>query len=70
MLLNENTCIRKVQRVNFLRHELKPEVVRHLKRYVDSIEHFSAPKTIEELQSFLGLVNYVNKWVPRPDYRD
>lgn len=64
VLLNENKCIRKVHEVNFLGHELKPEGVKPLKKYVDSIDHFGIPKTIEELQSFLGLVNYVNKWVP------
>lgn len=64
VLLNETKCIYKVQKVNFLGHELKPDGVRPLKKYIESIAAFRVPKTIEELQSFLGLANYINKWIP------
>ncbi|XP_022826768.1 uncharacterized protein K02A2.6-like [Spodoptera litura] len=64
VLLNENKCIRKVQVVNFLGHELSANGVKPLKKYIDSIDNFGIPKTIEELQSFLGLINYINKWIP------
>lgn len=64
VLLNEAKCIYKVQQVNFLGHELKPDGVRPLNKYIESIADFREPKTIEELQSFLGLANYINKWIP------
>lgn len=64
MLLNEEKCIYKVQAVNFLGHELTPNGVRPLSKYIDSITNFRVPATIEELQSFLGLTNYLNKWIP------
>ncbi|XP_049880106.1 uncharacterized protein K02A2.6-like [Pectinophora gossypiella] len=64
VLLNEEKCIYKVKKVNFLGHELTPEGVKPLSKYIESISKFRKPKTIEELQSFLGLVNYINKWIP------
>lgn len=64
VLLNENKCIYKVPKVSFLGHELTPEGARPLDKYIKSIENFRVPKTIEELQSFLGLTNYINKWIP------
>ena len=64
VLLNEAKCVYKVQKINFLGHELTPNGVKPLKKYMTSIKEFRVPKTIEELQSFLGLVNYINKWLP------
>lgn len=64
VLLNNEKCLYKVKKVNFLGHELTSEGVRPLNKYIESVTHFRVPKTIEELQSFLGLVNYINKWIP------
>lgn len=64
VLLNDEKCIYKVQTIHFLGHELKPDGVKPLPKYMKSIKEFRVPKTIEELQSFLGLVNYINKWIP------
>ncbi|KAG7304923.1 hypothetical protein JYU34_010335 [Plutella xylostella] len=64
VLLNEDKCIYKVQKVNFLGHELTPGGVKPLPKYMKSIKEFRVPNTVEELQSFLGLVNYINKWIP------
>ncbi|XP_047984727.1 uncharacterized protein K02A2.6-like [Leguminivora glycinivorella] len=62
--LNEQKCIYKVKQVHFLGHELSKHGVKPLPKYMESITTFRLPITIEELQSFLGLVNYVNKWLP------
>lgn len=64
VLLNDNKCLYKVRQVNFLGHELTPEGTRPLRKYIESVAKFRVPKTIEELQSFLGLINYINKWIP------
>lgn len=52
VLLNKNKCIWKVQRVNFLGHELNLERVKPLKKYVVSIEYFGAPKTPKSYKVF------------------
>lgn len=64
VLLNEAKCIFKTQSVDFLGHHLEPNGITPLNKYVKSIMDFRVPKTIEELQSFLGLLNYINKWIP------
>ena len=64
VLLNAEKCLYGVKQVIFLGHDLTPEGVRPLNKYIDSVAKFRAPKTIEELQSFLGLINYINKWIP------
>lgn len=70
-VLNENNvvirndkCCFRMEKVNFLGHELSGEGVRPLKKYISTIKEFRAPKTTGELQSFLGLVNFVSKWIP------
>ncbi|CAH1994743.1 unnamed protein product [Acanthoscelides obtectus] len=70
-VLNENNvvirndkCCFRMEKVSFLGHELSGEGVRPLKKYISTIKEFRAPKTTGELQSFLGLVNFVSKWIP------
>ncbi|XP_048481488.1 uncharacterized protein LOC119692247 [Plutella xylostella] len=53
-----------MEKVNFLGHELSGEGIRPLEKYVSTIQEFRAPSTTGELQSFLGLVNFVSKWIP------
>ena len=64
MFLNDGKCTFKTQSVDFLGHHLEPNGITPLDKYVKSIRDFRVPKTIEELQSFLGLLNYINKWIP------
>lgn len=53
-----------MSKVSFLGHELSAEGVRPLKKYISTIKEFRAPKTTGELRSFLGLINFVSKWIP------
>lgn len=32
--------------------------------YINNIKSFREPKTKDEIQSYLGLINYVGKWIP------
>lgn len=64
VLLNDKKCIFNTRQIQFLGHELSPEGIKPLNTYVKVIETFREPTTIEEIQSFLGLVNFVSKWIP------
>nr|XP_049707012.1 uncharacterized protein K02A2.6-like [Helicoverpa armigera] len=62
--LNQKKCVFNAKVVEFLGHQLSSEGVKPLDTYIKSVETFREPKTIDEIQSFLGLLNYVNKWIP------
>lgn len=64
VLLKEDKCIYRVKSVQFLGHELSENGIKPLDKYLSAIKDFRAPTTISELQSFLGLVNFVGKWIP------
>lgn len=57
VLLNERKCIYKTTKVEFLGHELSEEGIKPLGKYIKVIQTSRCPTTIEEIQSFLGLVN-------------
>ncbi|CAH2105411.1 unnamed protein product [Euphydryas editha] len=64
VLLNEEKCIYKTDKIEFIGHELTPGGIKPLDKYIKGIEDFREPKTIEEVQSFLGLINFIGKWIP------
>lgn len=64
VLLNHDKCVYGVNKIDFLGHELSNAGIKPLNKYIDNIQTFRAPNTVEELQSFLGLVNFVGKWIP------
>lgn len=63
VLLNESKCIYNISVIQFLGHELSPNGMKPLDKYISVIKKFRTPNTIDELQSFLGLVNYIGKWI-------
>ncbi|XP_061713508.1 uncharacterized protein K02A2.6-like [Cydia pomonella] len=64
VLLNEAKCIYKTNKIEFLGHELTANGVKPLDKYILAIQSAKRPTNVEEIQSFLGLVNYVGKWIP------
>lgn len=64
VLLNDNKCIFNAKCIQFLGHELSADGIKPLDKYIDGIKSFRTPKTVDEVQSFLGLVTYIGKWVP------
>nr|CAH7725339.1 unnamed protein product [Callosobruchus chinensis] len=64
VLLNMDKCIFKISQIKFLGHMLSSNGIRPLESYVDVVKTFRRPTTIEEVHSFLGLVNFIGKWLP------
>ena len=64
VVLRKDKCIFRKENVQFLGHELSHKGVKPLDKYVTTIQEFRPPMNIGELQSFLGLINYVGKWIP------
>lgn len=64
VILSKEKCTFRKRELNFLGHHLSEDGVKPLEKYISTIQGFRPPNTIGELQSFLGLVNYVSKWIP------
>lgn len=64
ILLNDHKCKFKQREIVFLGHKLSSEGISPADEKVKSILQFRAPRTKEELRSFLGLVTYVSKFIP------
>lgn len=62
--LNDEKCIYGVSKVKFLGHTLSGKGVTADSDKLESIRNFRKPATGEEVRSFLGLVNYVGKFIP------
>ena len=50
--------------VEYLGHEINQEGIRPLEKKVLAIKQAPAPKTVEQLESFLDMINYYGKFIP------
>ena len=50
--------------VDFLGHQIDAEGIHPLDSKVEAILHAPTPKNLQELRSFLGLLNYYGKFIP------
>ncbi|XP_073835818.1 uncharacterized protein [Musca autumnalis] len=62
--LNIKKCVIGVSELEFLGHRLSPNGITPTFDKVDAIKRFREPSTSEEVRSFLGLVNYLGKFIP------
>lgn len=62
--LNDDKCVHGVEKVKFLGHNLSSSGITPTNDKVEAIKQFRAPQTAEETRSFLGLVNYLGKFIP------
>lgn len=65
ILLNEDKCVFNATRLEFLGHELSSEGVRPTESKIAAIGSFREPNNVSELRSFLGLVTYVGRFIPK-----
>ncbi|KAG5897166.1 hypothetical protein JTB14_020895 [Gonioctena quinquepunctata] len=64
ILLNKTKCIKKVQQLCFLGHNLSHKGIDADQEKVKTILQFRPPTSKEEVRSFLGLVTYLGKFIP------
>ncbi|UYV84741.1 K02A2.6-like, partial [Cordylochernes scorpioides] len=64
MTLNPEKCQFGVKTVNFLGHTLSSEGLFIDEEKLDAITKMEAPRSTKELKSFLGMVNYLGKFIP------
>ncbi|UYV62474.1 LLGL1 [Cordylochernes scorpioides] len=64
MTLNPEKCQFGVETVKFLGHTLSSEGLFIDEEKLDAITKMEAPRSTKELKSFLGMVNYLGKFIP------
>ncbi|KFD69447.1 hypothetical protein M514_07922, partial [Trichuris suis] len=62
--LKSEKCIFEANEVAFLGHKISPEGISPTEDKVQAIRKAPAPQNKAELQAFLGLVNFYNRFVP------
>ncbi|XP_058448699.1 uncharacterized protein K02A2.6-like [Malaya genurostris] len=62
--INEKKCEIGRKEVMFMGHRLSSDGISPAEEKVDAIRRCRNPETVEELRSFLGLINYLGKFIP------
>lgn len=62
--LNSKKCVFGVQAVEFMGHKLSVDGVAATENKIKAVCEFREPKNAEEVRSFLGLVNFVGRFIP------
>merc|ERR1712240_272972 len=63
--INREKCKFAAKEVQYLGHILSSKGFYMQQNKVEAIENFQTPKTIKQLRSFLGCLNYYNKFAPK-----
>lgn len=64
VVLNKGKCIYGVSEMKVLGHVLSADGIKPDTDKLESIRRFREPKSGEEVRSFLGLVNYLSRFIP------
>ena len=65
--VNPSKCSLFRTEVDYLGHKVGSDGIRPLDTNVAAINDFPRPKTIKQLRSFLGMVNFYKKFIPRAE---
>ena len=57
-------CLFGVPKLEFLSYEISQEGIRPSSKKVLAINDFPAPKSLKQLQRFIGMVNYYHRFIP------
>ncbi len=63
MRLKKEKCIFLAKSVEYLGHQISKNGIQALPSKVDAIARAPEPKNVQELRSFLGLLNYYGKFI-------
>lgn len=65
LIINLKKCIFFAQEVQFLGHLVSSKGVRPLPEKIETISQLKLPKTVTNLRSFLGAVNFYHRFIPQ-----
>lgn len=64
MKVNSEKCVLESTEVKFLGHIISASGLKQDTNKVDAIRNFPEPQNMVQLQRFMGMVNYLGKFVP------
>lgn len=64
VVLNQEKCIFAAKELVFLGHKLTANGIMPTQDKVSAVKNFRKPSSAEEVRSFLGLMNFVGKFIP------
>jgi len=62
--LRMDKCYWAVQKLEYLGHVISPEGITPNKKRIENILKFKTPRTRKQLQKFIGMINYLAKFIP------
>ena len=62
--LNLSKCVFRVPEITFLGHVVSADGLKIDPRKCDAISNYPEPQNQTELKRFLGMINYVGKFIP------
>ena len=65
LIINKSKCVFGVLELDYLRHTVTSNGIRPLTGRIQAIKEFPIPQTRDELQRFLGMINYYHRFLPR-----
>ena len=64
LVLSPTKCKFGVDAIDFLGHHISKEGVRSLAGKVEAIRAFPPPTNVKQMQEYLGMINFYNRFVP------
>ena len=64
LTVNETKCEWRKNEVTFFGHTLSADGIKPVESKVEAVKTFAAPKNRKQLSSFLGLINFLAKFIP------
>ncbi|GBN42487.1 Retrovirus-related Pol polyprotein from transposon 17.6 [Araneus ventricosus] len=65
IIINESKCEFGKPQVDFLGHTINSEGILPMCTKVKAIQEFPKPETVNQLRSFLGMVNFYHRFIPK-----
>jgi Reverse transcriptase (RNA-dependent DNA polymerase) len=65
LILNRKKCVFAAASLDFLGHRVSAEGISPLESRVAAVKSFPQPKNVRQMQSFLGMINFYRRFIPR-----